>query len=194
VSQINKGVAQAFEQPIVLPNGRLLRIRFLHESDEAAIQILCDSLSPRTQYLRFLSHFPTTPEPVVRMLTRIDGRRALGLVAMAGTDDDSSEIVGLGNLYAVDGCRMEVGLVVRDDWQRQRVGTELAHRMLQVAHARGFDRFVAYRARENVAIRALLQRHGTIVSATAHGSMTEITFVGRQVPDQSGTSSQPRVE
>ena len=171
---------------VVLPNGRPLRIRFLREDDEGAIRTLCDALSARTRYLRFLSHLPRTPEPVVSMLTRIDNRRALALVAMLDTED-GEEIVALGNLFALDDCRMEVGLVVRDDWQRQRVGTELARRMLQAAHARGFDRFVAHIAAENVAIRGLLHHHGRVVSATRCGSVTEITFVNHPVHEGAET-------
>ena len=120
------------------------------------------------------------------MLTRVDDHRALALVAVVDTAD-GGEIVGLGNLFAVDDCRMEVGLVVGDDWQRQRVGTELAHRMLQAAHARGVVRFVAHVAWGNVAIRGLLQRHGTIISARMNGSVTEIAFVRRQVGEEPRT-------
>jgi len=166
------------ETHVVLPSGRLLRIRSLQQGDEEPVRAFCDGLTPRTRYLRFLSHVPRTPDSVVRMLTSVDGRRALALVATADTED-AEEIVGLANLIAVDDCRMEVGLVVRDDWHRQRVGTALAHRMLQAAHARGFDQLVAHVAWDNVAIRGLLHRHGRIVSATRHGSVTEITFVGR---------------
>jgi len=120
------------------------------------------------------------------MLTCVDDRRAVALVAVVDTAH-GGEIVGLGNLFAVDDCRMEVGLVVGDDWQRQRVGTELAHRMLQAAHARGVVRFVAHVAGDNVAIRGLLQRQGTIISARLNGSVTEITFVGREVLEEAKT-------
>jgi GNAT superfamily N-acetyltransferase len=118
------------------------------------------------------------------MLTSVDDRRALALVAVLDTEEGGG-IVGLGNLFVVDDCHMEVGLVVRDDWQRKRVGTELANRMLQAARARGFAQFVAHVAWDNVAIRGLLQRHGRIISARMNGSVTEITFVSSQVPGSS---------
>ena len=174
------------EAQVMLASGHLLRVRFLQEGDEEPLRAFFDGLSPRTRYLRFLSHTPKLPDSVVRILTCVDDRRALALVAVVDTAD-GGDIVGLGNLFVVEDCRMEVALVVRDDWQRQRVGTELAHRMLQAAHARGVVRFVAHVAGDNVAIRGLLHRHGKIISARMNGSVTEFTFVGRQVLEEATT-------
>jgi RimJ/RimL family protein N-acetyltransferase len=174
-----------YETQVVLPNGRLLRLRSMRESDEEPLRTFCDGLSSRTRYLRFFSHV-RLPDSVLRMLTRVDECRALALVAIVDTEG-GGEIVGLGHLIAIDDCRMEVGLVVRDDWQRQRVGTELTRRMLQAAHARGFDRFVAYLAWDNIAIRGLLQRYGMIVSTTMNGGVSEITFVSCPAPEKAIT-------
>ena len=50
--------------------------------------------------------------------------------------------MGLASFGAIDDGNVEVALVIRDDWQRQRLGTELAGRLLQAAEARGFHRFI----------------------------------------------------
>jgi GNAT superfamily N-acetyltransferase len=71
-------------------------------------------------------------------------------------------------------------LVVRDDWQRQHVGTELARRVLQAAEDRGFHRFVAYVLPRNGAIRAILNSIANVVSAVWGGGVLELAFIRRR--------------
>ena len=72
-----------------------------------------------------------------------------------------------------------MGLVVRDDWQRRHLGTELALRMMQAAERRGFRRFVGHVLDENVPMRKLLKNIGEIVSTKISGNVHELSFVRR---------------
>ena len=130
------------EDHIVLPNRRFLRIRPLRRCEEDTVRELYDHLSPRTRYLRFFSAMPRLPDSVVRMLACVDYRRQLALVA-EHDNGNGLEIVGLASFGAIDDDNVEVALVIRDDWQRQRLGTALASRLLQAAEVRGFHRFIA---------------------------------------------------
>ena len=164
-----------------LPNERRLRVRALRPNEDGPIRELDAHLSPRSRYFRYLSPMPVTPETVVRLLVSVDHRRRLTLVA----ENDSGtrgEVIGLASFCAVDDRNVEVALAVRDDWQRQRVGTELARRVIDAAEARGFDRFIAHVTAENVAIRRLLKNIGDIVSAKADGAVSELVFVRRERP------------
>src|SRR5438093_1617288 len=127
---------------VTLPNQRRLRIRALRRGDEGPIRELCAHLSPRTRYLRFFSPMASVPDSVVHQLACVDYRRRLALVAEPA-DGDVRETVALGTFGAIDDSSAEVSLVVRDEWQRQRVGIELANRVLQAAEDRGFHRFIA---------------------------------------------------
>jgi acetyltransferase len=122
--------------------GPELRIRLLRRCDDRPIRELYDRLSPRSRYLRFFSTMPRLPEPLLNSLVCIDYRRRLALLAEVRTVD-GHEVVALGNYGATDDRTVEVGLVVRDDWQQQGIGTALAMKLLEAAAARGFDRFVA---------------------------------------------------
>src|SRR4029450_3981907 len=113
--------------------------------------------SPRTRYLSFLSS--TVPDSVIRQLARVDYRQQLALVAEYETGN-AREIVGLASFAALDATSVEVGLVVRDDWQRQRVGTALANRVLQAAEHRGYRRFIGHLLPDNGAIGKLLRGGG----------------------------------
>jgi RimJ/RimL family protein N-acetyltransferase len=164
---------------VTLPNHRRLRIRALRRCEEGPIRELYAHLSPRTRYMRFLSPMPTLPDSVVRLLVRVDYHRSLALVAEARDEGDSA-VIGLASFGAVDDRNVEVALVVRDDWQQQRVGTELARRVIDAAESRGFHRFIATFRSENVAIRRLLAGVGDIVSAQVSGGISELAFVRRQ--------------
>lgn len=164
------------EADIVLTNRRRVRIRPLRRCEEESLRELYDHLSPRTRYLRFFSETPTLPDSTVRMLACVDYRRQLALVA-EHDNGNGREILGLASFGALDDGRVELGLVVRDDWQRQRLGTELADRLLGAAEARGFHQFIANVSWDNVAIRKLLKRLGEIVSTKRSGGTLEFVFV-----------------
>jgi acetyltransferase len=120
------------EDHIVLSNLRLLRIRPLRRCEEGTVRELYDQLSPRTRYLRFFSQMPRLTDDVVRLLACVDYRRQLALVA-EHDNGNGPEIVGLASFAAIDDGNVEVALVIRDDWQRQRLGTALAGRLLKPA-------------------------------------------------------------
>jgi acetyltransferase len=166
------------DEELTLPDERHLHIRALHRCEEAPIRELDAHLSVRTRYLRFLSPLPELPDSVVRLLACVDHRRTLALVVEG--DGEGREVVGLGSFGAVDDHNAEVALLVRDDWQRQRIGSALAERVLAAAEKRGFDRFIVYMHSDNVAIRKLLQRVGRVVSTKASAGVLELAFVRRQ--------------
>lgn len=167
------------DEYVTLSNQQRVRIRALRRGEDAPIRELWQHLSPRSRYLRFLSVMTTLPDSLVRRLAAVDDCTTLGLVAEHETGE-SAVVVGLVNLGAVDTMRVEVGLVVRDDWQRQRLGTELATRMMLAAERRGFRSFVGHVLDENVAMRKLLKNIGEIVSMKVSGNVHELAFVRRQ--------------
>ncbi|HEX7138277.1 MAG TPA: GNAT family N-acetyltransferase [Vicinamibacterales bacterium] len=164
---------------VTLPNHRRLHIRALRRFEEGPIRELYAHLSPRSRYMRFFSPLPTLPDSVVRLLVRVDYYRSLALVAEA-RDEGGAAVIGIASFGAIDDSNVEVALVVRDDWQQQRVGTELARRVIDAAESRGFHRFLATFRSENVAIRRLLAAVGDVVSVRASGGISELAFVRRK--------------
>jgi len=163
---------------VTLSNRKRVRIRALQRGEDRPIRELWTHLSPRTRYLRFLSMMATLPDSVIGRLVAVDDCTTMALVAEHETDG-SAIVVGLVNLGAVDDSSVEVGLVVRDDWQRRHLGTELALRIMQAAERRGFRRFVGHVLEENVPMRKLLKNIGQIVSTKISGSVHELSFVRR---------------
>jgi RimJ/RimL family protein N-acetyltransferase len=160
---------------LILPNRRHVNVRALRRCEEDPIRELDAHLSLQTRYHRFLSPFPRLPDSLVRLLACVDYRRSLALVVERETE--AREVVGLGSFGAADDSGAEVALLVRDDWQRQHVGIELARRVLLAAESRGYHRFTVHVHADNVAIRRLLQQVGRIVSSKMSGGVSELTFV-----------------
>jgi RimJ/RimL family protein N-acetyltransferase len=165
---------------IRLANDRLLHIRPLRTCDEGTIRELYSRLSPRTRYFRFFSPMPRLPDAVVKLLTRLDYRRRLALLAELDIGE-RAEVAGLGSFGAIGDGTAEVGLVVRDEWQRQGIGVALAMRVLLAAEARGFDRFVAYVLSGNIAMKNLLNHVGVVVSTKTIQGVSEVSFVRRSL-------------
>jgi acetyltransferase len=163
---------------VLLSNGKQVRIRFLQQGEDGPIRELWLHLSPRTRYLRFLSMLSSLPDSLLSRLVSDNARRSMAIVAEHEADG-TPIVVGLANLGAVDDESAEVGLVVRDDWQRQHVGTELARTIMRAAERRGIRRFIGHVLTENVAMRKLLKNIGVIVSAKPAGNVQEIAFVRR---------------
>ena len=166
------------DDDLTLPNQTRLHIRALHRGEESSIRELDAHLSVRTRYLRFLSPLPALPDSVTRLLACVDYRRRLALVA-EHHNGSGRDVIGLGSFGAIDDNSAEVALVVSDEWQRLRVGTELARRVLRAAEARGFHRFIVHVLAENVAIRKLLANVGVVVSSKVSGGTFELAFVSR---------------
>jgi GNAT superfamily N-acetyltransferase len=166
------------EDHIRLANGGLLHIRPLRRCDDGPIRELYGHLSPRTRYLRFFSPMPLLPDSVLRLLSCVDYRRQLALLAELDTAG-RVQVVALGSFAAIGDDTAEIGLVVRDDWQRQGIGMALAARVLLAAEARGFARFVAHGLYENVAMRRLLNHVGLVVSTKIQHGVSEVCFVRR---------------
>ena len=161
---------------ITLPDALPLRVRPLHNSDAGLLSELYARLTPNTRYLRFFSMMPQLPDSVLDALLNVDCRRRVALVA-----ECDGTVVGLGSFGAIDDESAEVALVVCDEWQRRRLGTALAMRVLAAAERRGFHRFVAHVLSTNDAARRLVRSVGTVLSWRMHGGVTELVFVRRDV-------------
>jgi RimJ/RimL family protein N-acetyltransferase len=165
---------------VTLANRRRLRIRPLRRCEDGPIRDLYARLSPRTRYLRFFSPMPMLPESVLRLLSCIDYRQGVALVA---EDEDKDHLViAVGSVGAVDGDVAEIAVVVEDGWQRQGVGSVLIAKLLQAAEDRGFHRFVASMLAENAVIRTLLHRFGKVIASTTCDGVSEVAFVRREIP------------
>jgi RimJ/RimL family protein N-acetyltransferase len=162
---------------LILPSARRARVRPLRRHEDQVVRELYAHLSPRTRYQRFFSPMPELPDSVVRLLVDVDNCSRLALIAYR--DEAPDDIFGMVSFGAIDAGSAEVALLVRDDWQRQGLGTALAMRILDAADARGFRRFVTHVQWGNEPIRRILKKVGVAISWSATAGVTECVFARR---------------
>jgi acetyltransferase len=119
---------------------------------------------------------PEMPDALLKAITDVDDRGRLALVAESESAGGRA-LVAISECIAIDESTAEVGLVVRDDWQRQGVGTVLANLTLLAGEGRGCRRFMAQVLYENAGILRLLGKVGDVVSRTSSSDAFEVTFV-----------------
>ena len=77
------GYPSELKSHVTLENHRRLRIRPLRPCEDAPIRELYARLSPQTRYQRFFSPMPALPDSVLRLLSCIDYRTGVALIASA---------------------------------------------------------------------------------------------------------------
>lgn len=128
-----------------------LTIRVADREDLAAVLDLHQRCSAATRFWRYSSSGPSG-RGLLRLLTPALGHTLAVL-------DPAGAIIAMGNV-TYDGDDGELGLLVRDDWQRNGVGMLLAQRLVDQADALGIGTLVAQTHVENTAIARVLQLAG----------------------------------
>jgi GNAT superfamily N-acetyltransferase len=106
-----------------------MKIRPLGEDDQLDLVDLFARCSRQTIYRRFHGYVRAFPEPYFTDALKGDSRH-FALVA-----ETASAIVALGSSVTLDDGTCEIGILVEDDYQRQRIGSRLLDLLL--AHAAG---------------------------------------------------------
>jgi GNAT superfamily N-acetyltransferase len=116
-----------------------IRLRPLRHSETAPVDAVFDGMSAHSRHLRFHGPRPRLTDAMRRMLTEVDGRRHVALVAEAVVGGVVTPI-GIGRLIATDDGAAEVAFSVIDAWHGHGVGrrllTALRHRAIDLGHTR----------------------------------------------------------
>jgi GNAT superfamily N-acetyltransferase len=132
-----------------LSDGTAVIVRQIEPADKQMLSDGLARLSERSRRQRFLGPKKRFTAAELRYLTEVDGCDHYAVVAFLASDPSS--IVGVGRFVrlAGDPAAADVAIVVLDDLQKKRLGTQLAHLLAEAAGARGIKRFVATALSEN---------------------------------------------
>lgn len=116
-----------------------IRLRPLRHGETGPVDAVFDGMSSHSRHLRFHGPRPRLTDAMRRMLTDVDGRRHVALVAEA-VDGGTVTPIGIGRLIATDDGTAEVAFSVVDAWHGRGVGrrllTALRHRAVDLGHTR----------------------------------------------------------
>jgi GNAT superfamily N-acetyltransferase len=129
-----------------------IHVRPIRPTDEELQREMFYNFSPETVYRRFFQALPAMPHERLQRFSSIDYDREMALVGVV-QEDEHDTMVAVSR-YIVDKATnaAEVAFVVRDDYQRQGIGTYLFKRLLEVARTRGITVFTADVLAENTAM------------------------------------------
>lgn len=150
-----------------LKDGRPVVIRPIRGEDEPMLVDFHKSLSEQSVYLRYFTPMKLSTRISHERLSRIcfnDYDRELALVVEEELPGNEKRILGVGRLIkSRDGSEGEYGVLIRDDQQRQGMGTELLRRLVEFGRAEGMSRITADILTDNIGMKKASEKVGFTV-------------------------------
>jgi acyl-CoA hydrolase len=138
--------------------GKQVRFRPLKPSDEHRLKDLFYAQSLETTYRRFGLPLKQLSEKQFQELVAIDYRNSMAIAGFV-REGSREKMIAVGRYYADStGDSAEAAFTVRDDCQRQGIGTFLVDYLTWIAKERGLKGFHAEVAEANLRMRRILDR------------------------------------
>ena len=170
-----------FMWPITLKTGAEAIIRPIRSEDEPQLVLFHEQLSEHSVYLRYFSPLKLSTRISHERLSRIcynDYDREIALVVEL-SQSGSKSILAVGRLVkSRNGDEGEYGILVRDDMQRQGLGTLLLTKLVEVGRQEGLKRIRAEILPDNTGMRRASERVGFTVAYDARDGVvrSELTL------------------
>ncbi|MBZ5657499.1 MAG: bifunctional acetate--CoA ligase family protein/GNAT family N-acetyltransferase [Acidobacteriia bacterium] len=151
-------------RPGKMKNGEDILMRPIRPEDEPLLIKLHQALSERTVYLRYFQPLKLSQRTAHERLTRIcfiDYDREMALVVEHKKEDGNPEIIAIGRLSRIRGRDdAEMAVLVDDRFQHQGLGTELYHRLIEVARDEHMTSVASTILSENREMQAICRKLG----------------------------------
>jgi acetyl coenzyme A synthetase (ADP forming)-like protein len=155
----------AFEDHVLLRDGRSLTIRPYRDDDRALLEELAAGLSPASVRLRF--HSAGVRHTAERLLPSGSATTLVGIIG--------DELAGIASYAPLrDPTMAEIAVAVRDDEQGRGVGMRLVERIAEVARVEGIERLLAIVLPENRGMLVLLSDLGFRMQRASVGGEVEV--------------------
>jgi len=168
-------------------DGTPLLLRPVRPIDEQKLHVPFYSLSPKQETIaqRFFAVRQSRPQEQLRDLCNPDFERDLTIVACAGEDEDTQEIVGVGGFFVKPASRYaEVAFVVIDSFQGRGIGSQLLEHLIQIARIKGLAGLTAQALENDEVLRKLFVASGHPVETSLNESVQELTIHFREPEDE----------
>jgi acetyltransferase len=152
---------QTFE-PFFLKDGTPVTIRPIRPDDAPRLQALLSRLSPESIFYRFLEYLKGLTPKQAEELATVDYHRRMALVGTL--EEDGEELVIAVARYSLQSESQpdvaEVGVVVEDRFQNQRLGTHLLNLLTSYARQHGIRAFTGIISHQNRRILNFIRSSG----------------------------------
>ena len=164
------------EEELTLADGRELMVRPIRPDDEPMIKGMFYSFSEQTKYLRYHGTLKSLPHNRLQVFCNVDYDAEMALVVTHG-EGGHTEIIGVGRYLTTPDTRTaEMAFVIRDDWQRQGLGTHLFQRLAEIAIRSGIRQFHADVLPENSGMLKIFHRSGLNTETATDEGVVRVTI------------------
>ncbi len=162
-----------WEADVLTADGSVARIRPVMPADTDELRAMHERMSARSRYLRYFSAVNEVTDAQLRLLTDVDYRSRVCLVAESG-----GEIVAAGSYSAggTDPESAEVAFAVQDDQQRKGLGSILLEHLAAAAQECGITRFTAEVLSENQRMVRVFLDAGYAVTREYSSGVIDLAF------------------
>ncbi|NLX13381.1 MAG: GNAT family N-acetyltransferase [Phycisphaerales bacterium] len=163
-----------YETKMALKDGQEIMIRPIRPEDEPMMKDMFYSFSEQTVYLRYHGSLKTMSHNKLQVFCNVDYDTEMALVGVTGTADQE-EVIGVGR-YMTDAAKTsaEMAFVVRDDYQRQGLGTVLFLRLIEIGRMNGIRKFSADVLAENIGMLKIFHRSGMNVETVTEEGVVRV--------------------
>lgn len=149
-----------YESHLVLKNGAEVLVRPVVPADAPLLVDLLHKMTPRSRYLRFMTNIQELPQDLLHQFTHLNYRTSFALAGVVGAAD-RNEIIAVAR-YALDPEEhvADLGVAVRDDWQRLGIGKRLLLNIIQIGREQGISRFGSMMDPQNDVMKKTLHELG----------------------------------
>ncbi len=159
-----------------LPDRRRVMVRPIRPDDEPFIRDMFYSFSEQTVYLRFHHALKALPHDKLQGFCNVDFQNEVALVGVAGPIE-ALQIVAIGRYFIQkDGTEADLAFIVRDDFQRQGLGSYLFEQLVDVAKSRGIKKFTADVLSENAGMLKIFKRSNLNVETENEEGVVHVTM------------------
>lgn len=138
--------------------GRTLILRPIHPDDGIMMKDFLSACSPRSRYLRFGEVLTDIPPDEYVFFMDADHQTTVTVIAVDSEGGEDRIVAAAKYHLAMDTGFAEFSMIVRDDWQREGVGTLILDYLIANARGRGVVGFEAYVLSENQGMITLIHR------------------------------------
>jgi len=133
--------------------------RPLRPFDQKAIQDFFYSHRPETIYQRYLTNVDALPFLEAQARVAVDYNKDM---ALAGFDDWTpyAQMVCIGRYIRSDDDTAEIGIVVKESYQKKGIGSFLCERLIEAARQHGISKLDGYVAHSNVGMLKIFKHNG----------------------------------
>jgi len=159
-------------------NGLLLKIRPLVPDDAGHLVDLFKHMGPESRFLRFNLALSNPDPELIRVeaqrMSEVDPEKDGAWLVFGDLPDQENAPVAGGRYVRLDDDTAEASLAVRDDMQRQGIGSHLLQFMVRQARDRGVKRLIATVQRGNRPLWHMLQGSGLKYDVESLGGYSNI--------------------